>query len=264
MEAAMSTTLQLADRLLSLGQRYLRLGRDQEALKAFVKLTRLPEVDREIAEEAQAGLADIYFRRNKFKQARRHLHIALTRDPRCARYHHLLAVTLEEEDPVRAAKHYARAVKLAPNVAEYRCDYGLCLFAMAEAPEGLKQLAKAVELDPDCVDYVRHHAMSLIEADKPDLARRTVLAALFRNPREPRLKGLWQELRFREAQQTQQRVRLARRFDGDAPMLLPFRPVPEAAGRQAVREAAAIVRMDGPGHGLRAHLGGSVRRGQHS
>ena len=258
----MSTTLNLADQLLSLGQHYLRLGRDQEALKAFTGVAKLPEVDRALAEEAQAGLADIYFRRNKFKQARRHLHIALARDPACARYHHLLAVTLEEEDITRAAKHYAKAVKLAPSVAEYHCDYGLCRFAMAEIERGLKHLRKAVELDPDAVEYVRHLAMSLIEADQPEDARRAVLAALFRNPREPRLKGLWQELRFREAQRSQRRAEVERRFESGALILLPFRPKEHTSPRPLVAEDDAIVRIDGPDHAVRPHFGQSVRRRQ--
>jgi tetratricopeptide (TPR) repeat protein len=256
----MSTTLNLADRLLSIGQHYLRLGRDQEALRAFTKLARLPDVERTLAEEAQAGLADIYFRRNKFRQARRHLHLALTRDPACARYHHLMAVTLEEEDPKRAIKHYARAVRLAPSVAEYHCDYGLCLFSMAEIEAGLKHLAKAVELDPDTVDYVRHYAMSLVEVDRPEEARRVVLAALFRNSREPRLKGLWQELRFREAQQSQQRAQVERRFDLSRPVLLPLKPRTKSSGGRSVKRDGTIVRIDVPANGTQPHFPHPAKR----
>jgi tetratricopeptide (TPR) repeat protein len=258
----MSMTLNLADRLLSLGQHYLRLGRDQEALKAFANVARLPDVKRPVAEEAQAGLADIYFRRNKFRQARRHLHVALTRDPACARYHHLLAVTLEEEDITRAAKHYARAVKLAPNVAEYHCDLGLCLRSMAEIEKGLKHLARAVELEPDAEEYVRHYALSLIDADRPEDARRAVLAALFRNPREPRLKGLWQELRFREAQQSQRRESVKQRLGSDRPVLLPFRVKERKSSRRTSAKEVAILRIDGPVHGSQPHVTQPVRRRQ--
>jgi tetratricopeptide (TPR) repeat protein len=259
---SMSHHLNFADRLASLGQHYLKLGRDQEALRLFGRLARLDEVAPGPAEAAQAGLADIYFRRRKFQQARRHLHVALARDPGCARYHHLLAITLEEDDVERAARHYARAVKLEPDVAEYHADYGLCLLSMAEVEKGITHLRRAVELAPDEPEFVRHLLRAFLDAERSEEARRAVLAALFRSPRDHRFQSLWQEFRFWEAQRTQRRAEVQRKFRMDRPVLLPFKAKRRKNSQRSLAEDGMILRIDSPQASPRPHCPEPARRRQ--
>ena len=109
----MSTTLKLADRLLARGRRFQELGRDYEALGLLRRLAGFRELPIAVAEEAQARLADIQLRRHKLGAARRHLTAALAHRPDNPRYHHLMAMALEQDargDLERAAKHYRQSL----------------------------------------------------------------------------------------------------------------------------------------------------------
>jgi tetratricopeptide (TPR) repeat protein len=244
----MSRHLNLAEHLLSLGQRYLSLGRHQEALRAFGGVVRLDPVPGELAQQAQAELANIHFRRNQFRRARRHLHAALAHDPSCARYHHQMAISLEDEDVQRALGHYARAVELEPNSAEFHCDFGLCLLSLAEVQQGLQHLQRAVHLDPDEPGFLRQLMRALVDADQLDAARSAVLAALFGHPQDQRFKGLWQEFRFCSAERLQHRGAVARRFGSTGPIVLSFKQQAKAKvrSRRALEEDGTILRIDGP------------------
>lgn len=260
----MHNSLKFSTQLLELGRKYLRFGRQREALHVLGKLAGLGELAPDVAEQTQVHLAEIYLRWNKHRKARRHLQAALARDPRCAKYHHLLATALDEDkdgDEDRALHHYRRAVELDPAEPAFHCDYGLCLIATGVSDEGLKQLQEAAELAPNETKYTRLLAMSLLEAGDVDKARRSVLAARFRNPREGRLRRLWDDLCFKQARQHQQRIG----HDGAAltrkgPTILPFVqkkavskpqeernvcPTPSADGR--------IIRMDPPSALPRPH-----------
>ena len=69
----MSTTLNLADRLLAMGRNFEALGRDQDALHILGRLAGLHEVPVVVAEETQSRLAEIFLRRRQYRRARRHL-----------------------------------------------------------------------------------------------------------------------------------------------------------------------------------------------
>jgi len=252
----MSRHLNLAENLISLGQHYVSLGRHQEALRAFGGVVRLDPVPGVLAQQAQAELADIYFGRNQFRRARRHLHAALAHDPNCARSHHLMAVMVEEDDVQRALWYYARAVELEPNSAELHCDYGLCLMSLGEVQQGLQHLQQAVRLDPNEPGFLRHQMRALIAADQLDAARSAVLAGLFGHPHDRGFKALWREFLFFRAERLQHREAVARRFGSTGPVVLGFKQKGKPkvrSRRRTVEEDATILRMDGPHHQPQPH-----------
>src|SRR5437016_1798203 len=131
MEAGtMSKTLNLVDALLARG-RYLQThGFLQHAAGVLRKLSDLPILPAQVAEETESRLAEIALDRGQLKQARRHLTAALMRQPEEARYHYLLAIAVEEDSdaaPERAERHYRRALALDPENAAYLVDFGLYL-----------------------------------------------------------------------------------------------------------------------------------------
>jgi tetratricopeptide (TPR) repeat protein len=256
----MSMKLNLAEHLLSLGQHYLRLGRDRDAQQSFQRLIQFPDLKSAIIEEAQAGLADVHLRRNDPVQARRHLHVALARQPDCAYYHHQLALTLEEEDAERAIEHYARALQLDPDNAQLHADMGMFLLAIAEQELGLTHLRRAVELAPDEPVYLRQLMKSLVEADRAMEARGIVQLALFAHPREHRFREIWSELQFRVAQQEQHRAILARWAGHDRPVLLPFKPRRTQVLRSESTDDGSTVRVDRPQPIRRPHLRKPAKR----
>ncbi len=246
----MSRTLKLSEQLLALGQTYSRLGRDGEALRVLGKLASFGELPSHVADQTGSHLAELYFRKRNFSRARRHLSAGLARKPNNARFHFLMATSLMEDengDLERALQHYHLAVRLEPDNAEHHCDYGLCLLSVGDESEGLKHLEKAQELAPDDVQYVRHLAMAQLEAGRPEPARRTVLALLFRRPRDPQARKLWNDVRFQEVHlaQRQQKIRWGLAAD-QGPVLLPFAPRPEARARgKGVRTATLRLRASG-------------------
>ncbi len=238
----MSRTLKLADELLALGRSYSRLGRDGEALRVLGKLAGFGGLPEAVAEEAGSHLAELYFRRHNYPKARRQLAAGLARRPNNARFHFLMATNLmedEEGDLERALQHYPLAARLEPRNADYHCDYGRCLLAVGDESEGLKQLRKAVGLAPEEVKHVRQLALAELEAGRADQARRTVLALLFRRPRDPHVKKLWDDLRFEAARLAQgaERARWSLATDSE-PVLLRFEPRSRAkSSARAARSA---------------------------
>jgi tetratricopeptide (TPR) repeat protein len=225
-EANMSGTLKLADRLLALGDNYARLGRDREAIEVLGKFAKFGDLPADAANEACSHLAEIHLRHRNFPKARRHLAAGLARTPDHARFHFLMASSLMEDedgDVERALQHFHLAVRLGPDNAEYHCEYGLCLLSVSHSAEALKHLERAAQLAPAEAKYVRHLALAQLESGKGAAARRTLLAALFRSPRDPALRKLWNDLRFEEARVAQRDWNSRWRVTAaDGPVLLPF------------------------------------------
>lgn len=242
-----SKTLPLAEQALALGQHYLRQGRDLEALDILGKLARLGHIDPAISEQAQVHLAEIHLRRRDFKQARRHLNVALASQPDNAAYHHLMAMAVEDDpdaDPRRAVLHYRKAVELEPENAEYRSDYGLFIIDFGKPREGIRQLEKAVKLAPEDGQFAQQLTLALAGEGQFDKARRVALHALFRNPDDSRLRRLWYDLRFQEARFDQQRCKL--KAKNAEVVLLPFEPKPPKQPATIKMEDGTILRLDPP------------------
>ncbi len=259
----MHKTLNLREQVLALGRQHLESGRHRRALDLLGKLAAFGELPEPVAEETQSHLARIHFRQRNYRQARRHLTAALTRRPEEASYHHLLGKAWaddEDGDLRKALHHFRRAVELDGDKAEYRCDYGLCLVALRRHTAGLRHLAAAVEREPRNIDYLRHLAFHLVEAGKGSAARARVLDALFRTPRDPKLRLLWNEVRFREARQQQLESRSNASSAGSAlPRLLRFPDVQTSACEKSPGTEETL-RLDPPSRLPRPHFPKALKR----
>ena len=181
----MSTTLNLADRILDTACNLHHLGRSHDAAQLLNRLASWRDLPRDCAEEAHVRLAEIHLEFEQPKQARRHLAIALALEPECAHYHYLMAVALEDDpkcDPRRADGPYRRCLALDPEHAEYQCDYGVYAVQQGRARAGLAALRRAAALAPDDPDMLGRVAAGMRQADRADEAKELLRAALFRNP----------------------------------------------------------------------------------
>lgn len=224
----MMPNLNLVDHVLALGRRYQEVGRHRDAVSILTRLARFRYLPADAAEETQARLAEIYLKRRKPRQARRHLTAALRHQPNNARYHYLLAAALHAEegaDLERAAEHYRRALELDPNHARCRADYGHLLLQLGQTDEGLDCLRTAAEQAPEDVEVLGKLVKGLRLSGKSDEARSALQKALFRNARSPRFRKLWDEFRFQQARRqhdSERRRRAEDEADGEQPVLLPF------------------------------------------
>jgi Tfp pilus assembly protein PilF len=224
----MIPTLNLVDRVLALGRRYQEIGRQRDAVMVLSRLSRFRYLPAEAAEETQARLAEIYFKRRKYKQARRHLTAALRHQPSNARYHYLLAVALQAEEGAeleRAGEHYRRALELDPGHVQCLADYGHLLLRLGQTEEGLSRLHEAAERAPEDVEVLGKLVKGLRLSGRSEEARSVLQQAMFRNARSPRFRKLWNEFRFQQARRRHEAERLQRAEDEaeeDQPVLLPF------------------------------------------
>jgi Tfp pilus assembly protein PilF len=227
--SAMNATLNLVDHLLARGRKYQELGRHRDALNLFTRLAGFRELPAEAAEEAQARLAELQLKRRNYVRARRHLTAALRHRPASARYHYQMATALQAEDRgnlEQAAEHYRQALDLEPGYVKCLIDYGLLAVRLGRIDEGLARLREAVERAPEDAEAVGKLVKGLRLAGRGDEARTAIRAALFRNPRSPRFRKLWNDFQFQQLRQRRAAERLEREAAGplgEGPVLLPFR-----------------------------------------
>jgi tetratricopeptide (TPR) repeat protein len=255
----MSTTLNLARQLLSMGRRFQDHGRGPDALRILGRLAKLRELPADVAEETHARLGEMQLDHEKFARARRHLTTALGYQPANPHYYRLLATAIDHDakaDPQRAAAFYRRSLRLDPDQPACQVEYGLLALRLGEVEEGLSALRKAAELAPDDPDVVGPVIEGLCDEGHDDEARQMLLAARFRNARDERFQRLWTDFRFRQLKEAQDAAERA--VPGvtvkPRPMVLPFvRPDGDGVrkvGRQRVRRDAATA-LAGP-HGPRS------------
>jgi tetratricopeptide (TPR) repeat protein len=239
----MHVTINLFDHLLERGRRYQEAGRYRDALAVFARLCGFRAIPAEVAVQAQGRLGELHLRRRKFIRARRYLTAALRHRPDDAQHHHLMGLACQEEDRgnlQRAAGHYRRSLKLDPTNVKCLVDFGLLAIRLGRHKEGLARLRAAVALAPDDPGVTAKLVKGLRHLGKPDEARAEVRAALFRNPRDPRFRRLWNEYQYRELRRKQSASRGgSESVAGDEPVLLPF-------VRPGKYERAPQVRHDGP------------------
>lgn len=245
----MSRTLNLVDCLLARGRHLQQLGREQDAFHTFERLAGFRKLPKQVAEETQVRLAELLFDRGEFQSARRHLAAALVQQPTSARYHFLMASALEADDngnDRRALEHYRMSLELDGDQPECLGEAGMLALRLGKVVEGLKWLRRAVELAPDSPEAVARLVEGLVEIGRPEEARLTLRAALFRNHRDGRFRKLWNDFHFHELREEQEMVQESRWEAGvgdDKPVLLPFlRPVSAPAkvsGKRIRRDPAA-------------------------
>jgi tetratricopeptide (TPR) repeat protein len=257
----MTTTLNLVDHLLALGRKYQDVGRFTEAETVLGRLAAFRELPGAAAEEAQARLAELHLRRRKYARARRCLTAALAHRPDDARYHLLMAAALQADDRAdleRADEHYRRSLELDPKQVKCRSDAGLLAVRLGRTEEGVSLLRQAVEEAPADVEAIGKLVKGLRRAGRGEEARTAIRAALFRNPRNPRFRRLWQDYQFKQLRCKQQGSRRRRWAAADGePILLPFRR-PE--GTPAPTPVPEALRLDGPAVVQPPHAPRTTRR----
>jgi tetratricopeptide (TPR) repeat protein len=244
----MSTTLNLADRLLAMGRHFQALGREPDAVRILGRLTNFQQLPPEIIEEARSRLAEMMLRWGRFTRARKLLTALLVQRPTEARYHYLMATALdsgERGNPQRAAEHFRQALALDPAQPRWLGEFGLLALRLGQTEEGLSSLRRAAELAPNDLDVIGRLAEGLREEGLLDEARAELRAARFRNPRDRRFLKLWNDFQFRllRDQQASQRGEAILPFEANGPRLLPFVRPAEPAKRTVGEK---IVRGDAP------------------
>jgi tetratricopeptide (TPR) repeat protein len=220
-------TLNLVDHLLAAAGRCQEQGRFRDALRLLTRVADFRQLPAAAAEQTQARLAELQLKRRKFGRARRHLAAALQHSPDDARYHYWMASALVHDtdgDLDRAADHYRRSLELDPGQTKCRSEYGLVMVRLGQTELGLELLRQAVEQAPDDADATAKLAKGLRLLGRGAEAAAALRAGLFRNPRAPRFRKLWNEYHFSQLRQRQNqgRERRAERRREDAPVILPF------------------------------------------
>jgi Tfp pilus assembly protein PilF len=246
----MTPTLNLVDRVLAMGRRYQELGRHRDAVMILSRLSRFRYLPADAAEETQSRLAEIYLKRRKYKQARRHLTAALRHEPDNARYHYLLAAALQAEEGAeleRAAEHYRRALELDPGHVKCLADYGQLLLRLGQTEEGLSRLHEAAERAPEDVEVLGKLVKGLRLSGRSEEARSVLQQAMFRNARSPRFQKLWNEFRFQQARRRHEAERLQRaenEAEGEEPVLLPFMRVLKETAEEASSACPTVMHCE--------------------
>lgn len=224
----MSTTLNLADRLLAMGRRFQNLGRDHDALQFLTRLSDFQHLPPDVTEEAKQRLAEILLRNGRCVRARRHLSALLVQRPDSARYHYMMASALNgdtKSNPQRAAEHYRKSLELDANQPKCLGEFGLLLLRLGQPEEGLAHLRQAVEQAPDDHETLGRLIEGLRQQGESEEGRQLLRAALFRHARDGRFRKLWNDFNFHLLRAEQQ---AARQGDDDAadlqtgPRILPF------------------------------------------
>lgn len=224
----MMPTVNLIEGALALGRRYQEVGRHRDAVAVLSRLSRFRYLPAEAAEETQARLGEIYLKRRKYKQARRHLTAALRHQPDNVRYHYLLATALcaeEGADLARAGEHYRRALELDPNHVKCQADYGRLLLRLDQTEEGLACLREAATKAPEDIEVLGKLVKGLRLSGRNEEARSVLKLAVFRNAKSPQFLKLWNEFRFHRARRRRQSERMQQaenEAEGEPPVLLPF------------------------------------------
>jgi tetratricopeptide (TPR) repeat protein len=163
-----------------------------------------------------------------------------------------MAAALEDDDkgdPERALEHYRLALQADPDEPGCLGDFGLLAMCLGHTEEGLAALRRAAGLAPDDPGILGKLVEGLCEADQAGEARRLILAARFRNPRDGRFLDLWNDFQFQQLHEEQERTRRAARrgaAEADEPRLLPLvRPpegtAPSSGGKRVRRDPASPI-----------------------
>jgi Flp pilus assembly protein TadD len=247
----MSHTLSLVDDLLAVARKLHAAGRNGAALEMLQRLANFRNLAPAIAEQVHSLLADLYAAREQYKQARRHLAIAMTFRPQHADYHHRMGRWIEADPDAaidRAGRYYRRAVRSEPNNAEYWADYGTYLLSAGRSGAGRRALYRAFRLSHGEPELVGRIALALRDDGHWDDARRLLRRAWFLHGRDRRFHALWQQQQFAElAQQQQARADAAVPRQRSGPQVLPLLRTHTAAplhveGRIIRFDAAAAAR----------------------
>jgi tetratricopeptide (TPR) repeat protein len=261
---AMSKTLNMAESLLAMGQKYMAVGRKGDAISALHRLSRVSSLPPDIAEEAQALQAEIYLQLGRFTKARRHLLAAITHDPVNAHYYYLMATAILGDERKanldRAANNLRRCLAIDPNHALGHAEYGLLCLALGQDGEGMEHIQRAQQLEPENLAMLARLVEGLMVADRWEEAKRVMRIALFRNAHNRLFHKLNSEFRFYCLRNEQRRSQCADDLTPESkktPTILPFiRVVTKDMDGVA---ASKLVRSDPPSSPTPPHKNGRKR-----
>lgn len=243
-------TLNLVQMVLKHARHLHDMGVNDKANKLFQRLLAITELPREATEEIHVRLGEICYDQGRFRQARRHLSVALAYQPDNAHYHYMigLAIEADEKCPLeRAFKHYRRAVKLGGDHPDHLCALGLTALDLGRPRLGLSALRRAHRLSPDDPALLEKVVEGLGDAGAWDEAKSLVRAMLFRNPDDLDVQRLWRQMQFQALlarQQSENVESQPKRKAGNPPAILPMtRPaLPTVLSQLGQR----VIRRDGP------------------
>ena len=232
----MTQTISLFDSLLATARRQAACKQTRLALATLRRLSSLPSLSSDQSEQVHAMCGQLLLERRKYRSARRHLIRAARLDRTSPRYFYLLGLACRHDpdgDLDRAARYFARCLRLAPTHGRCLGEAGLLAITRGDAERGLGLLRRAVELQPDNVPAIARLCRGLRRAGQPDEALRQVRLAQFRLPRCPALQRLSAELRLDRLRCRQESD--AATQDDPGPVVLPFLRVADSGAETPVR-----------------------------
>src|SRR5262249_25688032 len=159
----------------SKARRLQEMGRSRGALPILRRLVHYPDLPQTITAEVYHLLGEAFFDLQQFGDARKMFRAALRLEPENPRSYHFLALTIESEaeaDAASAARHYQKAIDLAPASAELLADAGAYFVQMGRVDKGLELLHQAVEKAPDDLEILKTFVHSLGDAEQLEEAKR--------------------------------------------------------------------------------------------
>ena len=242
----MSHTLDLVTGLLATARHLQGAGRHQAALGLLQRLVGFRQLAPAVAEEVHSSIADLHAGRQEYKQARRHLTIALTFRPQHAAYHNRMGAWIEADPDAaidRAGQYYRQACRSEPDNAEYWADYGCYLLGSGRPRSGRAALRRAFRLASHDADLVGRLAAALRDAGMWDEARRLLRRARFQRGRDRRFLALWHQHQFEQRSAEQHASAESPAPGVGRPTFLPFRRS-NAARPASLHVEGKIIRLD--------------------
>jgi Flp pilus assembly protein TadD len=247
----MNDTISLFDSLFATARRQAACQQSRLATNTLRRLVGLPGLTAAQSEQAHSALGELLLKRRKYRSARRHLVAAGRIDRTSPRTFYLLGMACRHDpagDLDRAARYFARCLRLVPTHARCLGEAGLLAISQGDHDHGLDLLRRAVELQPDNGPAVARLCRGLSRSGQPEEALREVRIARFLLPRCPALLRLSAELRI-DRLRCRQECDAATQEDGGA-VLLPFLRVASETPSPYRHDDAATIR--GP-HLMRMH-----------
>jgi hypothetical protein len=241
-------------------------GRRTDALTRLARLLSRDDVPTPIAADAHRLAGELLTDAEQYARARRHLRAAAALEPRHARTHYLWALA-HERDPHgcdrRAAMRFHAAARLEPASALYRACFGRAAVRCGGLTRGVRDLLAAADQAPGDLAAIRVVIDGLVEAGRPETARRVLnrIGFLYRDAvRARELRSLSERVRFVAAKREQRGERGTTRHGQDAGfardggrVVLPFiRIAPTEATRVGERVRRDVISLPRP-HFPRLH-----------
>jgi eukaryotic-like serine/threonine-protein kinase len=167
------------------GQRFAALGKKKEAIGAYLRaIDQDPNFGR-----AFGGLAATYYNMNQYQLADQYYKEALARIDQMTeveKHRTRGGYYLSKQNFMRAAEEYAALVKINPRDEAGHTNLAMAYFVGCKMPEAYEEGLKAVELDPQSLDYRYNQSWYALAAGNFDKAREEVRKTLAINPKYPK------------------------------------------------------------------------------